>query len=106
MKKIECIIRQEKLNELTEVLRLSGVGGLTVSEVKGFGKETTRPKNYLFLPKSRIEIYVTDEQVEEMVATIIKCCKDDVLGSGKILILPVDECIRIRTGERGKKAIY
>jgi nitrogen regulatory protein P-II 1 len=73
--------------------------------VKGFGRETTRPENYLFLPKTKIEIYVTDAQMEEVISTIINCCREDKLGSGKIAILPVEECIRIRTNERSREAI-
>lgn len=105
MKKIECIVRQDKLKDLTEALRLAGVGGMAVTEIKGFGKETARPENYLFLPKTKIEIYVIDEQIQEVVSAIISCCRDDRAGSGKIAILPMDECIRIRTGEKGEKAI-
>jgi len=80
MKKIECVIRPEKLKEVEKALRLVGVGGMTISEVKGFGRETTRPKAYLILPKTRIDIYVTDEQVEEAIATIISCCREDTMG--------------------------
>ena len=106
MKKIECIIRQEKLKELADALRLAGVGGLMAIEIKGFGKQTTRPQNYLFLPKTKVEIYVADAQVKEIVSAIIKCCKQDTLGSGKIAILPMDDCIRVRTQERGDEAIF
>ncbi len=105
MKKIECIIRPEKLKELSDALRLSGIAGATVSEVKGFGKEAVRPDNFLFLPKTKIELYVTDDNVEDVVATIIGCCKEEALGSGKIAILPLEGCIRVRTEERGEKAI-
>ncbi|MBD3264846.1 MAG: hypothetical protein GF375_07065 [Candidatus Omnitrophica bacterium] len=65
MKKIECIVRNDKLNRLTERLRLAGIGGMTVTEVKGFGRQTTRPQAYLFLPKTKIEIYARDSQVNE-----------------------------------------
>ncbi len=106
MKKIECIVRQDKLKDLAESLRLAGVGGLTATETKGFGRETTRPQEYLFLPKTKVEIYVTDKQVEEIVSAIIRCCKEDVLGSGKIAVLPMDDCIRVRTEERGDEAIF
>jgi len=106
MKKIECIIRQEKLKDLADALRLAGVGGLTAIEVKGFGKQTTRPQNYLFLPKTKVEIYVTDGQAEEIISTIIRCCKQDTLGSGKIAIFPMEDCVRMRTEERGNSAIF
>lgn len=105
MKKIECIIRQEKLKSLTDRLLLAGIGGMTVSEVKGFGREATRPQNYLFLPKTKVELYVTDEQVKEVIEVIASCCRDDSFGSGKIVISPIDDCIRIRTLETGNEAI-
>ena len=105
MKKVECIIRQERLKDVSHALRLAGVAGATVTEVKGFGRESTRPDNFLFLPKTKIELYLTDGQVEEVIQTITACCKDDALGSGKIVVLPLEECVRIRTEERGEKAI-
>lgn len=105
MKKIECIIRQEKLKEVSLALRLAGVAGVTVMEVKGFGKESTRPDNYLFIPKTKIELYVTDDQVEDIIRTITQCCKEEALGCGKIAVFPLEECIRVRTEERGEKAI-
>jgi len=105
MKKIECIIRPEKLKALTDELLLIGIGGLTATEIKGFGKEATRPENFLFLPKTKVEMYVTDEQAKEVTDVIINCCCDDKFGSGKIAILPVDDCIRVRTGEKGDSAI-
>ena len=105
MKKIECIIRPERLKELSDALRLSGISGATVSEVKGFGKEAIRPENFLFLPKTKIELYVIDDNVDDIVLTIIDCCKEEILGSGKIAILPLEDCIRVRTEERGEKAI-
>jgi nitrogen regulatory protein P-II 1 len=106
MKKIECIVRPEKLKELSDALRLAGIAGATVSEVKGFGREALRPENFLFLPKTKIELYVTDDMVDGVVETIIKCCKDEeALGSGKIAVLPLENCIRVRTEEQGEKAI-
>lgn len=105
MKKIECVVRSEKLRELIEELRLCGLSGATVSEVKGFGRETLRPDNFLFLPKTKVELYVTDGDTEMIINTIIKCCKEDMLGSGKIAVLPMEECVRVRTEERGEKAI-
>jgi len=105
VKKIECIIRQDKLKEATDALRLAGVAGVTVTEVKGFGKESVRPDNFLFIPKTKMEIYVTDDQVEDIITAVMRCCKEDMLGSGKIAVLPVGECVRIRTGERGDRAI-
>ncbi|MCK5306344.1 MAG: P-II family nitrogen regulator [Candidatus Omnitrophica bacterium] len=105
MKKIECVIRTEGLKNLIDALRHSGVGGVTISEVKGFGRETTRPDAYLILPKTKVEIYATDEQAEELIPVIIKTCRTGELGDGKIAILPMDDGIRIRTGERSEEAI-
>lgn len=105
MKKVECIIRQEKLKEVIDALRLAGVAGATVTEVKGFGKGAVRPDNFLFVPKTKIEIYATDDQVEDIIQAIIRCCKEKISGSGKIAVLPMEECVRIRTEERGEKAI-
>lgn len=105
MKKIECIIRPEKLKELTDELLLAGIGGLTVTEVKGFGSEITRPQNYLFLPKSKVEIYAIDQQVDEIVKVITKCCDDGKFGSGKIAIFPLQRCIRVRTAQIDNEAI-
>ncbi|MFA5338037.1 MAG: P-II family nitrogen regulator [Candidatus Omnitrophota bacterium] len=105
MKKIECIIRPEKLKLLADKLLLIGIGGLTVLEAKGFGREAARPENFLFLPKTKIEMYVVDEQVEEVIDVIISCCRDDKFGSGKIAVLPVSDCTRVRTGEKGNDAI-
>ena len=105
MKKIECVIRQEKLKDVIDALRIAGVPGATISEVKGFGSQSTRPVNFLLLPKTKIELYVPDEEVEDLIVAITSCCKEETLGSGKIVILPVEDCIRVRTEERGIKAI-
>lgn len=106
MKKIECVIQQGKLAGLTEKLLLAGIGGMTVTEVKGFGKDRTRPENFLFLPKTKIEIYCADAQVKEITAVIIKECRTSKLGDGKIAISELKGLIRIRTGEKGNKAIF
>ena len=106
MKKIECIIRPEKVKQLIDELRLVGIGGVTLSEVKGFGKETTRPDSYLILPKTKVEIYTTDEQVEEIVSVIISICNTGTFGDGKIVIFPIHDVIRIRTQEKQEHAIY
>ncbi len=106
MKKIECVIRPEKLKELTESLRLAGIGGMTIAEVKGFGSDTIRPEAYLVLPKTKVEIYVADDQVEEIVSTVIGTCRSGELGDGKIAILPMDDVVRVRTGERKEEALF
>lgn len=112
MKKVEAIIKPFKLDEVKESLSSIGVQGLTVSEVKGFGRqkghtELYRGAEYVvdFLPKVKLEIIVRDEQVVEVVETIEKAAKTGRIGDGKIFVLPVDEVIRIRTGERGSDAI-
>ncbi len=105
MKKIECIIRPEKFEELKNELRTAGVGGMTISDVRGFGAQTSRPDNYLVLPKIKIEIYCTDEQADEFVNVIVKVCRTGDIGNGKIALLPLDDLIRVRTGEKGDKAV-
>ena len=112
MKKIEAIIKPFKLDEVKESLSAVGVQGITVSEVKGFGRqkghtELYRGAEYVvdFLPKVKLEIIVRDEQVADVVETIEKAAKTGRIGDGKIFVLPVDEVIRIRTGEKGEDAI-
>jgi nitrogen regulatory protein P-II 1 len=112
MKKVEAIIKPFKLDEVKEGLSSIGVQGLTVSEVKGFGRqkghtELYRGAEYVvdFLPKVKLEIIVKDEQVSQVVETISKAAKTGRIGDGKIFVLPVDEVVRIRTGERGSDAI-
>lgn len=105
MKKIECIIQSRKLADLQEALRAAGVGGMTVTEVKGFGNEQTRPESYLFLPKTKIEIYCTDDTLNHFVQVINDTCQTGNLGDGKIAIFEVAELVRIRTGEKGALAV-
>ncbi|MGO8987418.1 MAG: P-II family nitrogen regulator [bacterium] len=112
MKKIEAIIKPFKLDELKNALTKIGIQGMTMTEVVGFGRqkghtETYRGAEYKtdFLPKSKIEIIVTDELVTQVIETIERAAKTGKIGDGKIFIMPVDEVIRIRTGERGREAI-
>jgi len=112
MKKIEAIIKPFKLDEVKESLSAIGVQGLTVSEIKGFGRqkghtELYRGAEYVvdFLPKVKLEIIAPDEKVSDIVAAIEKSAKTGRIGDGKIFVLPVDEVVRIRTGERGPDAI-
>ena len=112
MKKVEAIIKPFKLDEVKESLSSIGVQGLTVSEVKGFGRqkghtELYRGAEYVvdFLPKVKLEIIVKDEQVSQVVEAIMKAAKTGRIGDGKTFVLPVDEVVRIRTGERGSDAI-
>lgn len=112
MKKIEAIIKPFKLDEVKEALNEIGIQGITVSEVKGFGRqkghtELYRGAEYVvdFLPKIKIEIVVKADMVAKVVETIVNTAKTGRIGDGKIFVLPVDEAIRIRTGEKGEEAI-
>ncbi|HYL90295.1 MAG TPA: P-II family nitrogen regulator [Burkholderiales bacterium] len=112
MKKIEAIVKPFKLDEVREALSEVGVTGLTVTEVKGFGRqkghtELYRGAEYVvdFLPKVKLEIIASDDKVAEIVGAIEKAAKTGRIGDGKIFVLPIDEVVRIRTGERGGDAI-
>jgi nitrogen regulatory protein P-II 1 len=112
MKKIEAIIKPFKLDEVKEALAKQNIQGMTVSEVKGFGRqkghtELYRGAEYVvdFLPKIKIELLVSDEQTATAVETIIATAKTGRIGDGKLFIVPVEEVVRIRTGERGANAI-
>ncbi|MBU2492163.1 MAG: P-II family nitrogen regulator [Bacteroidetes bacterium] len=112
MKKIEAIIRPFKLDDVKEALLDEGVRGLTISEVRGYGrqkghKETYRGSEYQieFVPKIKIEIAVDDSMVETVVQIIIKTAKTDQVGDGKIFIYNIEDVIRIRTGESGIEAL-
>ena len=112
MKKIEAIIRPFKLDDVKEALLDEGVRGLTISEVRGYGrqkghKETYRGSEYQieFVPKIKIEIVVDDSVVETVVETILKTAKTDQVGDGKIFIYNIEDVIRIRTGESGTEAL-
>jgi nitrogen regulatory protein P-II 1 len=112
MKKIEAIIKPFKLDELKEALSALGVAGMTLSEVKGFGRqkghtEIYRGAEYVvdFVPKVKVEIVVEANQVEQVVETIMTTVRTGKIGDGKIFVLPIEEVCRIRTGEKGKAAI-
>jgi nitrogen regulatory protein P-II 1 len=112
MKKIEAIIKPFKLDEVKDALNTIGVHGITVTEVKGFGRqkghtELYRGAEYVvdFLPKVKIEIIAADNLVTKIVETIETTAKTGRIGDGKIFVIPVEEVIRIRTGERGETAI-
>ncbi len=112
MKKIEAIVKPFKLDEVKEALAEVGVHGLTVIEAKGFGRqkghtELYRGAEYVvdFLPKVKIEVVVSDDQVHPVVEAIQAAARTGRIGDGKIFVLPVDEVIRIRTGERGEEAL-
>ena len=112
MKKVEAIIKPFKLDEVKEALSEIGVQGMTVTEVKGFGrtggkKEVYRGSAYVvdFVPKVKLEIIVRDDLVPQVIETISAAAKTGRIGDGKIFITSIDEVIRIRTGERGEDAI-
>ena len=112
MKLVTAIIKPFKLDEVREALSEIGVTGLTVTEVKGFGRqkghtELYRGAEYVvdFLPKIKVEIAVKDEMVDKVVQAIVQAANTGRIGDGKIFVMPVEEAIRIRTGERGPDAV-
>ena len=112
MKKIEAIIKPFKLEDVKEALSGAGVEGMTVSEVKGFGRQKGHTEIYRgseytvdFLPKLKLEIIVADNVVEVAVTAILKAAKTGKIGDGKIFVLPVEQAVRIRTDERGEQAV-
>jgi nitrogen regulatory protein P-II 1 len=112
MKKIEAIIKPFKLDDVKEQLSDLGLQGMTVTELKGFGRqkghtEVYRGAEYVvdFLPKIKVEVAVEDDRVEEVLESICSAARTGKIGDGKIFVLPVEECVRIRTGERGEQAL-
>jgi len=112
MKKVEAIIKPFKLDEVKEALNQIGIQGITVSEVKGFGRqkghtELYRGAEYVvdFLPKIKVELVVTDEMASKVIDAIAGAANTGRIGDGKIFVLPITEAIRIRTGETGNDAI-
>ena len=112
MKKIEAIIKPFKLEDVKDALASVGVQGLTVSEVKGFGRQKGHTEIYRgseytvdFLPKLKLEVVLPDSSVEAAVGAIMKSAKTGKIGDGKIFVLPVEEAVRIRTEERGDQAV-
>ena len=112
MKKIEAIIKPFKLDEVKDALSSVGIEGMTVSEVKGFGRQKGHTEIYRgneytvdFLPKIKLEIVLADNLVTSAVDAIIKAAKTGKIGDGKVFISPIEEVIRIRTEERGEKAV-
>ena len=112
MKKVEAIVKPFKLEEVKEALAEVGIQGMTITEVKGFGqqkghKELYRGAEYVveFLPKVKIEIVVADETLDAVVQAIMKAASTGRIGDGKIFVSPVDDAVRIRTGESGDVAI-
>lgn len=112
MKKIEAIVKPFKLDDIKDALQELNIQGITVTEVKGFGRqkghtELYRGAEYVvdFLPKIKIELVLDDDMVEKAISAISKAANTGKIGDGKIFILPVEDAIRVRTGERGSDAI-
>src|SRR5690606_17534218 len=112
MKLIKAIIKPFKLEEVKEALSEIGIEGMTVTEVKGFGRQKGHTEIYRgseytvdFLPKVEVEIVVPDDIVSKTVAAILKAAKTGKIGDGKIFVIPIEEAIRIRTDERGEEAV-
>ena len=112
MKKVEAIVKPFKLEEVKDALGELGIEGMTVTEVKGFGRQKGHTEIYRgseytvdFLPKIKIELVLADNRVDTAVAAIIKAARTGKIGDGKIFVLPVQEVVRIRTDERGESAV-
>lgn len=112
MKKIEAIIKPFKIEEVKDALNEIGIEGMTVTEVKGFGRQKGHTEIYRgseytvdFLPKMKIEIVLSDAAVEGAITAIINAAKTGKIGDGKVFVLPVENAIRIRTNETGEKAV-
>jgi nitrogen regulatory protein P-II 1 len=112
MKKIECIIRPIKIDEVKEALASIGIVGMTVSDVRGYGHQRGRTEKYRgntyvvnLLPKIKIEVVVPDDRAEEVAEIMLEAARTGEIGDGKIFISTVEEAVRIRTGERGEAAL-
>src|SRR5262249_52573904 len=112
MKKLECIIRPHKLEEVREALERVDVHGMTVSEVRGFGRQKGHTEHYRgaeykadFQPKLKLEIVVRDDQAAEVVSAVQKAAQTGKFGDGKIFVFGIDDLLRIRTGDRGDQAL-
>ncbi len=112
MKKIEAIIKPFKLEDVKEALSEIGIEGMTISEVKGFGRQKGHTEIYRgseytvdFLPKVKFEIVLADERIPKAVEAIVSSAKTGKIGDGKVFVLPIEDAIRIRTEERGESAI-
>lgn len=111
LKKIECFIQPSKLEGIKTALVEMGVGGMTVTDVRGFGQqrgfinEKERNKAVKFLPKTKLEIIVNEEIVEDVIAKVKTLARTGTIGAGKIFVIPVEDAIRVRTDETGRRAI-
>ena len=112
MKKVEAVIKPFKLDDVKEALTGLGIVGMTVTEVRGFGRQKGHTELYRgseytidFLPKVKVEVVVPDNLVEQVVSTIVASAKTGSIGDGKVFVMPIGDTLRIRTGERGEAAI-
>jgi nitrogen regulatory protein P-II 1 len=112
MKKIECVIRPIKIDEVKAALEAIGVVGMTVADVRGYGKQRGRTEKYRgntyvvnLLPKVKLEIVVADDRTDDVVEIVLEAAKTGEIGDGKIFVSAVEEAVRIRTGERGEAAL-
>jgi nitrogen regulatory protein P-II 1 len=112
MKKIECVIRPIKIDEVKEALSAIGIAGMTVSDVRGYGRQRGRTEKYRgntyvvnLLPKVKLEFVVSDEHAEEAVEAVLEAARTGEIGDGKVFVSTVEEAVRIRTGERGESAL-
>lgn len=112
MKKIECVIRPIKIDEVKAALTAIGIVGMTVLDVRGYGRQRGRTEKYRgntyvvnLLPKVKIEIVAPDERVEEVVEVVLQAARTGEIGDGKLFVSPVEQAVRIRTGERGDAAL-
>ncbi|MBI4609686.1 MAG: P-II family nitrogen regulator [Candidatus Rokubacteria bacterium] len=112
MKKVEAIIKPFKLDDVKEALTQIGIIGMTVTEVRGFGRQKGHTELYRgseytidFLPKVKVEVVVPDQMVDKVVSTVVAAAKTGSIGDGKVFVLSVGESLRIRTGERGEDAV-
>ncbi len=112
MKKVECIIQPGRLDEVRQGLTEIGISGLTVTEVKGYGRQKGHTELYRgseytidFIPKVKLEIVVSEDLVDQIIEKVIEKARTGRIGDGKIFVIPIEDVIRVRTGERGKEAI-
>jgi nitrogen regulatory protein P-II 1 len=112
MRKLECIIQPGKLDEVREGLTEIGVTGLTVTEVKGYGRQKGHTEMYRgseytidFVPKVKMDVVVHEDLVNQVIEVIVEKARSGRIGDGKIFVIPVEETVRIRTGERGREAV-
>ena len=112
MKLVVGIVKPFKVEEIKEAVRAAGVAGLTVSEARGFGRQRGHTEVYRgteyqvdFVPKSRVEVMVEDEQLDDVIEAIVTSARTGKIGDGKIMVLPLDDVVRIRTGDHGSEAL-